>query len=173
MRLLLDRAKQNLTDVGTSEDDIGTTFVESDDIDDDVSLDGQQFKKYKSIDQLTQHHSLGLPFSFVIANVENDSLIGFVVGNQQMLHLIPVSIGRVVAHSVSGFAYFLTMINLDQNTWVNIGQTQEADDTNSFVNYGHILPHLASIDHASITGSIPYAVVSLDANYMNETYEFI
>ena len=168
MRLLLDQAEQS-----TIEDDIGTTFLESDNIDDDVSLDGQQYKKYKSINQLTQHHSLGLPLSFVIANVENDSLIGFVVGNQQILHLIPVSIGKVVAHSVSGFAYFLTTINLDQNTWVNIGHTQEADDTNSFVNYGHLLPHLASIDHASVTGSIPYAVVSLDANYMNETYEFI
>ena len=140
MQLLLDRAEQNLTDVGTSEDDIETTFVDCDNIDDDVSLDGQQFKKYKSIDQLTQHHSLGLPLSFVIVNVENESMIGFVVGNQQMLHLIPVSIGRVVAHSVSGFAYFLTMINLDQNTWVNIGPTQEGFDTYSFVNYGHLLP---------------------------------
>ena len=177
MQVLLDREERDLMEVEQSLDDNicenRAINIEPDNEQDElVSLDGQQYKRYKSFAILKQHHNLGLPLSFVIVNVGNDSIIGFVVGNQQVLHLVPIRIGNALKQSTHGFAYFLTSIDIDSATWVSIGASASTGDT-SFVNYGHLLPHLPTIGQSDVLGLVPYAVVTLDGDYMDDRFEFI
>jgi hypothetical protein len=77
------------------------------------AMDTQLFKRYKTLEALKEYHSLGLPLSFVIADIYDHITIGFVVGNSKIGHLIPLSIGQVMINSTVGFPYFHTDINAE------------------------------------------------------------
>jgi hypothetical protein len=182
MQVWLDRAEQDLTSQSVEDNEMLSVVTDdrvlepSEDVD-DVALDGQQYKKYKSLTILQQYHKLGLPLSFVVANVDNQSVIGFVVrGAAKVLYLVPLCIGKVAYSSTSSFAYFETSLNRNESSWITIESMDNdkvEDTTHSFVNYGHLLPHLKTVEQSSQVERIPYAVVTLDANHMNSTYEFV
>ncbi len=139
-------------------------------------MDRQQFKKYKSCAQLIEYRALGLPLSFVIAIVGGDSCIGFVVGNGFTWHLVPLSIGQVMFQPNYGFPYFQIDIARAIGSEILLysrdpsgGSTQH----HSVVNYGHLLPHLPSLDDVITNPSVPYCIITTDANHMNASYEFI
>jgi hypothetical protein len=140
------------------------------------ALDSQQYKRYKSWPVLQELHDLGLPLSFVIADVKNISSIGFVVGNGKTGTLVPVRIGRIRLNSTIGFTYFETFLNSDKGAWILLySHTQEGNrvEHHSVLNYGHLLPHLASLELRNRTTPLPYAVVTTDAYHMNDLYRFV
>jgi hypothetical protein len=140
------------------------------------ALDGQQYKKYKSMPVLQELHELGLPLSFVIAQINDTSRIGCVVGNGNTGSLVPVCIGRVRENSKSGFTYFeITLVKEVGNRILLYSQNCEGGciEHYSVVNYGHFLPHLASLGTMNENGPIPYAVVTTDAIHMNEFHSFV
>lgn len=172
----------------------GTTFMgslhtrlnnlnlSSDDLEedpDDVRLfevDTQQFKKYRSLAQLLEYRNTGLPLSFVVATVEGHSCIGFVVGSGSTWHLVPALIGSVMFQSLYGFTYFHIDISSEMASAVLMYSSTDANNHtqhHSVVNYGHLLPHLPSLDDPTVNGPVPYSVVTTDANHMNASYVFI
>ena len=149
-----------------------------DDIDDMVSfeMDRQQFKKYRSLAQLLEYKTLGLPLSFVIASVHRSSCIGFVVGSGRTWHLIPVRIGMVLFQPNYGFPYFQTDIASDTDPAIvlfSLDDTGTPTQHHSVVNYGHLLPHLPSLERVSATEPVAYCVITTDTNHMNASYVFI
>jgi hypothetical protein len=140
------------------------------------AMDSQQYKRYKSWSVVQELHDLGLPLSFVVADVNNKSSIGLVVGNGRRGTLLPVRIGRVRTNSTIGFTYFETFLNSDVGSWVLLySHTQEGRrvEHHSVLNYGHLLPHLASLESRNRTSPLPYAVVTTDAYHMNAAYRFV
>ncbi len=125
---------------------------------------------------LQELHLLGLPLSFVIANINNESCIGFVLGSGKNGQLVPLHIGRVRETSQIGFTYFETNINEDVQSWIPL-YTCRTDGSrteyHSVVNYGHLLPHLSSLEEKNGTSILPYAVVTTDASHMNASYQFV
>jgi hypothetical protein len=101
-------------------------------------------------------HGFGLPLSIVIADVNNKSFIGFVMGNGKTGTLVPVRIGRVRIDSTIGFTYFDTFLNSDNASWKQLYSHAKEGirvEHHSVLNYGHLLPHLASFD---ATYLVPY-----------------
>ena len=72
------------------------------------------------------------------------------------------------------------LVRIDVEFGTNPGIPLYARDPNgpsiqhhSIVNYGHLLPHLSTVDLGTGEGAVSYAVVTTDANYMNASYKFI
>jgi hypothetical protein len=140
------------------------------------ALDRQQYKRYKSLPVLQELHNLGLVLSFVVANVNNKSSIGLVVGNGKRGILVPVQIGRVRINSTIGFTYFETYLNSAVGACILLYlHTKEGScvEHHSVLNYGHLLPHLASLETLHRTSPLPDAVVMTDAYHMNASYRFV
>ncbi len=149
---------------------------EENDLDISFELDGQHYKTYKSWGVLQELHLLGLPLSFVIANINNESCIGFVLGSGKNGQLVPLHIGRVRETSQIGFTYFETNINEDVESWIPLYSCStdgSKTEYHSVVNYGHLLPHLSSLEEKNGTSILPYAVVTTDASHMNASYQFV
>ena len=139
-------------------------------------LDSQQLKRYKTIAHLRELRTVGLPLSFIVASVESQTIIGCVVGNGSLAYLVPVQIGRVVIASRPGFPYFNISLMTDQDNWVMLYATPPEQPTtlyHSVLNYGHLLPHLFSLEMEDRVTPVPYAVVTTDAYHMNAFYEFV
>ena len=89
---------------------------------------------------------------------------------------MPVRIGRVRTNSTIGFTYFETFLNSDKGAWILLySHTQEGRrvEHHSVLNYGHLLPHLVSLELRNRTSPLPYAVVTTDAYHMNAAYRFV
>jgi hypothetical protein len=139
-------------------------------------VDTQQFKKYRSLSQLLEYRAMGLPLSFVVASVGSSSCIGFVVGSGATWHLVPVAIGKVQFDPKYGFTYFDIVISSEVESAILL-YSSNGDGKNtqyhSVLNYGHLLPHLPSLEVSTGNGKVPYSVVTTDANHMDATYVFI
>ena len=139
-------------------------------------LDKQLFLRYKSVSQLQEYHSLGLPLSFVVADLNGNITIGFVVGNYQTGHLLPLRIGAVAVNSVVGFPYFHTSIEVDVDEVTVLYSPNACNVCTqhfSVVNYGHLLPCLAAIDANNVAHTVPYAIVTTNANHLNASFQFV
>jgi hypothetical protein len=140
------------------------------------ALDSQQYKRYKSFPVLEEMHGLGLPLLSIIADVNNKSFIGFVMGNGKTGTLVPVRIGRVRINSTVGFTYFETFLNSDNGSWIHLYSHAKEGvrvEHHSALNYVHLLPHLASLESPNRTSPLPYPVITTDACHMNALYRFI
>ena len=139
-------------------------------------MDRQQFKKYKSCEQLLEYPALGLPLSVVFATLDSGSCIGAVAGNSYTLHLLPIRIGAVLFQPNYGFPYFQIDIAMDdESNPLLYTRNQEGKTTqhHSVVNYGHLLPHLPSLNDNGTNIQVPYSIVTTDGYHMNASYEFI
>ena len=139
-------------------------------------MDGQQFKRYKSCEQLLEYRALGLPISFVVATLDSGSCIGAVVGNSFTSHLMPLRIGSVLFQPNYGFPYFQIDIATDNESSILLYTRDKEGRTTqhvSVLNYGHLLPHLPSLNDTSANLPVAYSIVTTDANHMNASYEFI
>jgi hypothetical protein len=106
-------------------------------------MDSQQFKKYKTITILQELRKVGLPLSFIVT---------------------------------TGFPYFHLEITTDQDLWLLLYDTPLEKPTqlyHSVLNYGHLLPHLASLAIENRVEPIPYAVITTDAYHMDANYDFV
>jgi hypothetical protein len=140
------------------------------------ALDKQLFKRYKTVLLLKEYHALGLPLSFVIADIEGVVQIGFVVGNGKQAQFIPLQICALQIDSAIGFPYFQTKIVCNDGDDIFLYSLNEFNVSTqhySVVNYGHLLPHLATIDSGSSEDGIPYAIITTDANHMDNTFNFV
>jgi hypothetical protein len=182
MQRLVDFAEAELDASAAIDDDAEPSLEEEDTMDDDVDaaqtmfeMDSQQFKRYKSFPSVKKMHELGLPLSFVVVLVDSNYLMGFVVGNGATGCLLPFQVGRcVVSAPRMGFAYFeidvdYTCLGLSLYSRLEDGRGIQHE---SVVNYGHLLPCLASLDTSEVPSIIPYAVVTTDANHMNASFNF-
>jgi hypothetical protein len=140
------------------------------------AMDKLQFKAYKLLTTIQEYLTLGLPLSFVMVDIDGTAQLGFVVGTGAMGTLIPFHVGCVHVNPTVGFTYF--RIDVEFGTYPGI--PLYARDPNgpsiqhhSIVNYGHLLPHLSTVDLGTGEGAVSYAVVTTDANYMNASYKFI
>ena len=136
-------------------------------------MDTQQYKTYKTMVMLKEYMDLGLPLSFVVASVAGVATMGFVIGSGSSANLLPLHIGSVSAPQELGFPYFLVSVNVLEGPGILL-YTRSAeghmDQHISVVNYGHLLPHLASVE----TGAhVPYAIITTDAYHLNAQYLFI
>jgi hypothetical protein len=165
--LLDDEQDENMDEPHVVEDDMCE--------DPDVTLDSQQYKQYKSFASVKEHHSLGFPLSFVVATVVDRSYLGCVIRHDMSLRLVPIQIGLVRNTPDWGFPYFETHLDDDEASWIIFDLNDNKEDHPSFVNYGHLLPHLASLDSppSSTTPTIPYAIVTVNAYHMDATYAFV
>jgi hypothetical protein len=139
-------------------------------------MDSQQFKKYKTITILQELRKVGLPLSFIVTTTESKTTIGFVVGTGSQTYLIPVQIGHLVIPGSPGFPYFHLEITTDQDLWLLLYDTPLEKPTqlyHSVLNYGHLLPHLASLAIENRVEPIPYAVITTDAYHMDANYDFV
>jgi hypothetical protein len=168
---LHDHMLQELT---TVEDDESTT----EDIESGFfAMDNQQCKRYKSVQVVKEYQKAGLPLSFVITKIQSNLCIGLVTGTRAKGYLIPITIGDVAIDSTDGFPYFNIEIehNRDAFELMYCEGTNESDNPmhHSVLNYGHLLPHLASLENTHQTCAVPYAVVTVDANHLNTSFEFV
>jgi hypothetical protein len=139
-------------------------------------MDSQQFKKYKTIESLLELWRVGLPLSFIVASVDSKTSIGCVVGTGAQAYLVPIKIGRVVMSGEPGFTYFNITVITNQELWSVLYATPPNDITTlyqSVLNYGHCLPHLASLEIENRVDPVPYAIVTTDAYHMNTGYDFV
>jgi hypothetical protein len=139
-------------------------------------LDSQQFKKYKTIASLHEMWRVGLPLSFIIASVDSKTSMGCVVGTGAHAYLVPIKLGRVVISGKPGFPYFNVTITTNQDLWSVLYATPPNNVTTlyqSVLNYGHCLPHLASLENENRIDPVPYAIVTTDAYHMNTGYDFV
>jgi hypothetical protein len=199
MELLMDQAESELTITGDAmyDDEDSTEDVEYEPVSQSdyahmedkgqpqnmneeestaFALDSQQNKRYKSFPLLQELQDLGLPLSFVIADANNKSYIGFVMGNGKTGTLVPVCIGRVMIDSTIGFTYFETFLNSDNVSWIQLYSHAKEGvrvEHHSVLNYGQLLPHLASLESHNITSPLPYGVVTAGACHMNALYRFV
>ena len=102
------------------------------------------------------------------------STIGFVVGSGRKGILLPLLIGEVSTQDPLGFTYFQISINANANTGTAL---YDHDDNNkvhqhhSVVQYGHLLPHLATLE-LNNNEHIPYAVVTTEGDAFDATFPF-
>jgi hypothetical protein len=163
-----------------SNDEGAPTLMEDED---DIAMEGifamdqQQFKKYKTLDCLKEYHTLGLPLSFVMADVHGTCQLGCVVGTGLEGKLIPLRVGRVAMTSSVGFPYFSIHIETDMQRsiplYCRLNLDEKAIQHHRLVNYGHLLPHLATLEAVDNTTSPPYAIITTDGNHLDSLYTFI
>jgi hypothetical protein len=140
------------------------------------AIDTQRCKRYKSLNMIKEYAKVGLPLSFVVSMVNSKSYIGLVVGTGSNGYLVPLQIQEVVENGSMGFTYFHIQIDYDQFSLIHLyspGEDGVPLMHHSVVNYGHLLPHLASLDQGDKSCEVPYAIVTIDANHMNDLYQFI
>lgn len=137
------------------------------------AMDTQQFKTYRTIGLLQEYRKLGLPLSFVVATVHNKSCIGFVVGNGMKRDLISLCINGVAYPATTGFSYFDITIDYNEDASIPLfscGPDGIHMQHHSVLQYGHLLPHLATLDNSM--DLVPYAVVTTDGNSMDASFQF-
>jgi hypothetical protein len=98
------------------------------------------------------------------------------VGTGSTWHLVPLRIGQVMFQPNYGFTYF--QLDIESATEAHVllyTRDEEGTPTqhHSVVNYGHLLPHLPSLNGAPTDLPVPYSIVTTDANHMNASYVFI
>jgi hypothetical protein len=141
--------------------------------DEEFVMDTQQYKTYKTVALLKEYLDLGLPLSFVVAQVEAEPTMGFVIGSGSAGYLLTLEVGTMTVTQPWGFPYFqISIHDFDDNPILLYSRSAEGTriQHTSFLNYGHLLPHLASVEAGR---SVPYAVVTTDAYHMNEKYDFV
>jgi hypothetical protein len=92
---------------------------------------------------LKENHALGLPLSFVVATIPERSCLGCVIRQGLSHRLVPIQIGVLQFTTQWGFTYFDTTLNEDEASWIMFELKEKKEDHPSFVNYGHILPHIS------------------------------
>lgn len=124
-----------------------------------------------------EYQQAGVPPSFVVIDVDSQICMGFVIGSSAKGFMIPFFVMGVAIDSHVGFPYFHINIDYDTASLIPLytkGTTNEGDEMHhSVLNYGHLLPHLATLEQHDQNEDVPYAVVTLDANHMNTSYQFV
>jgi hypothetical protein len=118
---------------------------------------------------------VGLPLSFVIVMIDSSSCIGFVIGSGCNGYLVPLHIRGLAVKPTTGFPYFYIDVDYDEASQVPLyspGKEGNVVMHHSIVNYGHLLPHLASVGQDDSTVEVLYSIVTIDAYHMNCSYQF-
>jgi hypothetical protein len=160
-------------DLDASETMHDPPLLDEDLLEQEYMLDTQQYKTYKNVVMLKEYMDLGLPLSFVVAFVGGVHTMGFVVGSGTSGFLITLRVGSVLVTNTLGFPYFRVSVNVLEGADIRFytrSTLGHNDQHISVVNYGHLLPHLASVE---IGGEVPYAIVTTDAYYLNTQYVFV
>ena len=129
------------------------------------------------MEALLELRLVGLPLSFIVTSMESQIYMGCVVGSGSRASLVPVrEVGRLVEAGVTGFPYFHLDIVTDPHLRLLLYETlpnQPMALYHSVLSYGHLLPHLASLEVENREDPIPYAVVTTNAYHMNEKDDFV
>jgi hypothetical protein len=136
-------------------------------------LDTQQYKIYKTTVMLKEYIDLGLPVSFVVASVGGVATMGFVIGSGSSGYLLPLHVGSIAVTQEIGFPYFRVSVNVLEGASIMLYTRSGEGHTDqhiSVVNYGHLLPHLASVEAGD---GVSYAIITTDAYHLNAQYMFI
>ena len=140
------------------------------------AMDTQQYKRYKTLASIKEYCTVGLPMSFVVAQVGDTCQTGFVLGSGRTGHLVPLHVGTVAVSTNVGFTYFDIHINYDVGQHLllySLGDEGTAIQHYNVLNYGHLLPHLATLELGDPLQTVPYAVVTTNANHRNTSYNFV
>ena len=112
-----------------------------------------------------------------MADVHGTGQLGCVVGTGLEGKLIPLRVGRVAMTSSVGFPYFSIHIETDMQRsiplYCRLNLDEKAIQHHRLVNYGHLLPHLATLEVVDNTTSPPYAIITTDGNHLDSLYTFI
>ena len=136
-------------------------------------MDTLQYKFYKTTVMLKEYIDLGLPVSFVVASVGGVATMGFVIGSGSSGYLLPLHVGSIAVTQEIGFPYFRVSVNVLEGASIMLYTRYGEGHTDqhiSVVNYGHLLPHLASVEAGD---GVSYAIITTDAYHLNAQYMFI
>ena len=89
---------------------------------------------------------------------------------------MPMHVGTLAVNPPFEFPYFHIDVNVDEEQHFLLYSHREDGkfvQHHNFVNYAHLLPHLATLELGDPLLPVPYAVITIDANHMNTSYTFM
>jgi hypothetical protein len=127
------------------------------------------FRRYNTRAVVDHYLSTGIPLSVVFTNQNNQQRIGVIVLMCNQWILVPLNIGRVCYDDDLGFTYFDIWLHAESHELLVREKKPNQPPTYhvKLVNYGLLLPA------QWINTPRPYALVTVEGEYLNKDYSFV